>query len=64
MKQLYQTFIDLPTRDGILLIAAAVVLVTVVALLVARVAFRAGERSAEARLLHFSTKRRELASIR
>jgi hypothetical protein len=42
MKKLLDAFLDLPTWEGILLIAGAVVVVTFIVTVVAEIAFRRG----------------------
>jgi hypothetical protein len=63
MKRLVDAFLELSTWQGVALIAAAVALVVVVALIVSKLSFRAGQRFAEGRQTHLSTKRRDLESI-
>jgi hypothetical protein len=68
MKELVETFLSLPMWQGVCIIVATVVLVLLVGMAIAFVAYlrgiRVGERLAVARHNHFTTKRRELASIR
>jgi hypothetical protein len=63
MKKLFDAFLELPTAQGIGLIVAAVAIVVAVALIVSRISFRAGQRFAENRSTHLSSKRRDLESI-
>jgi membrane protein DedA with SNARE-associated domain len=63
LKALGEAFFSLDTSMGIVLIVAAVGFVTLIALLVMLISFRAGRRYERARLNHYTTKRRELASI-
>ena len=62
MKELFRTFIELPTNDGIILIVAAVSIVTCIALIVSWISFRCGERAGEDRAnerhLRIRTQRR------
>ncbi len=63
MRKLLDAFLDLPSWQGAILIVALVAIVAVACLAVARIAYRSGRRAERARMFHFTTKRRELASI-
>lgn len=50
MKKLLDAFLDLPTSQGILLLAGAVVLVAAIALVVEKIAYRRGWNHCRAHL--------------
>jgi hypothetical protein len=63
MKALLNAFTDLPTWQGIALIAVVVAFVAALCLWINWLAYNRGRRDADANHLHFATKRRDLESI-
>lgn len=65
MKKLYDAFIELPTWQGVALIAGAVLFVAAIALVVNHIAYRRGRQDADAALLAYLDKKaREREAVR